>query len=160
MPESKWKNNPDFLEIRDLVGEKNISYKADYENWSGMINDSDLPSGCTLGETPNFKEKNSVPCWELYRKVYVMADSSVGVCPSRDMEGEIKIGDLKDNTLKEIWNGSKIREFRENWKKGILPNVCKNCDRYTSVDSYIKKNKYSIFRTQVLKRILKLNKFI
>ena len=27
---------------------------------------------------------------ELYRKVYVMADS-VGVCPSRDMEGELKL---------------------------------------------------------------------
>ena len=65
MPEEKWNTNPDFLEIRDLVGEKNISYKADYENWSGMIKDSDLPAGCTLGETPNFEEKNSVPCWEF-----------------------------------------------------------------------------------------------
>ena len=101
MPEEKWNTNPDFLEIRDLVG----------------------------------------------------------VCPSRDMEGEINIGDLKKNTLKEIWQGDKIKKFRDDWKKGILPNVCKNCDRYESIDSYIKKKKYTIFRTQVLKRILKLDHF-
>tara|TARA_B100001250_G_C19599158_1_gene699812 strand:- start:34 stop:900 length:867 start_codon:yes stop_codon:yes gene_type:complete len=155
-PKEKWLNNEDFKEISELLDEKDISYKTHYENWSGYISEKDLPSGCTLGDNPEEKIKHKVPCWELYRKTYVMSDGDVGTCTSRDMEGEIDIGSVEDGTLMQLWRGDKLKKFRSNWKKGILPKVCQTCDRYRSIDNYVKEHKFSVLKTLVFKRIFKL----
>ena len=84
-----------------------------------------------------------------------MSDGRVGVCPTRDLEGEIEIGNSNENKLKDIWRGKKIIEFKRNWLKGNLPKVCVDCDRYRPISSYIKDNKYEILKTQLKNRIFK-----
>lgn len=154
-PESKWVENEEFKEIVSLVGSDNVSFKTEYENWSGMITEKDLPAGCTLGENLSVKDKSKEPCWELYRKVYVMSDGRVGVCPTRDLEGEIEIGNSNDKKLIDIWRDKKLKDFKKNWLKGNLPKVCIDCDRYRPISSYIKENKYEILKIQLKNRILK-----
>ncbi len=154
-PESRWVDNEEFKEIVSLVGSENVSFKTEYENWSGMITDKDLPTGCTLGDNLTVKDKSKEPCWELYRKVYVMSDGRVGVCPTRDLEGEIEIGNSNNEKLMDIWRGNKIKEFKKNWVKQKLPKVCVECDRYRPISSYIKENKYEILKTQFKNRIFK-----
>ena len=114
-----------------------------------------MPKGAILGEIVPNEKKYKEPCWELYRKLYIMSDGNVGVCASRDIEGEINIGNINSNNLTDIWRGKKLNQFRSNWKKGILPKVCIKCDRYKPISDYIKNNKYSILKTQFLDRILK-----
>jgi len=154
-PESKWVENKEFKEIVSLVGSENVSFKTEYENWSGMITDKDLPSGCTLGENLSLEDKSKEPCWELYRKVYVMSDGRVGVCPTRDLEGEIEIGNSNEKKLINIWRDKKLKEFKKNWVKGSLPKVCVDCDRYRPISSYIKENKYEILKIQLKNRLFK-----
>jgi len=154
-PESRWVENEEFKEIVSLVGSENVSFKTEYENWSGMITDKDLPAGCTLGNNLSVKDKSKEPCWELYRKVYVMSDGRVGVCPTRDLEGEIEIGNSNDEKLIDIWRGEKIKEFKKNWVNQNLPKVCVECDRYRPISSYIKENKYEILKIQFKNRIFK-----
>ncbi len=154
-PESRWVENKEFKEIVSLVGSENVSFKTEYENWSGMITDKDLPTGCTLGDNLSVKDKSKEPCWELYRKVYVMSDGRVGVCPTRDLEGEIEIGNSNDEKLIDIWRGDKIKEFKKNWVNQKLPKVCVECDRYRPISSYIRENKYEILKTQFKNRIFR-----
>ena len=85
-----------------------------------------------------------------------MSDGNVGVCASRDIEGEINIGNINSDTLTNIWRGKKIKKFRSNWKKGILPKVCVKCDRYKPISDYIKENKFSILKTQIFDRTRKM----
>ena len=155
-PKEKWSKNKDFTRIGKLIGFKNMSYISVYENWSGLINEKYLPKGSSLGNiTPNEK-KIKEPCWELYRKVYIMSDGKVGVCACRDIEGEITIGDIKSDTITDIWRGEKIKKFRKNWTQGVLPNVCVKCDRYKPVSDYIKENKFEIIKTQLFDRMHKV----
>jgi len=39
---------------------------------------------------------------------------------------KMKIGNLADSTLHEIWNSKELVKLRESFKKGILPEVCRN----------------------------------
>ena len=70
-----------------------------------------------------------------------------------DLENEINIGNLKNKNLNQIWKGDKIKSFRSNWKKGILPDVCKKCTRYEPVENFIQKNRAVIFK-EPIKRLI------
>jgi radical SAM protein with 4Fe4S-binding SPASM domain len=154
LPKDKWQENPDFIQISKLVGQENISWLETYENWSGKIEADDIPEGCTLSEIVSIDEKKKSPCFEMYRRIHVLSDGAVGVCSCRDIDAEINIGDLNKQNLKELWTGGKLKSYRDNWKQGILPDICKNCDRYQPVNEYISKNKLNIFLTH-LRRIKK-----
>lgn len=149
-----WMKLPEYQTIQDLVGERNISYLTAYDTWSGRIGLEDLPRGCTVVEPVPYEEKVKSPCFELFRRVHILADGSVGACVCVDIESEIKIGDIADQSLEEIWSGEKVAHYRETWGSGGMPEVCKGCTRYTPLDDYIEGNKYLIF-SQALKRWVK-----
>ena len=153
-PEETWKNLPEYQEIEKILGKESISWLEMYENWSGKITQEDLPSGCFLSEQKTISEKIKQPCFEVYRRMHVLANGDVGVCSCRDIDAEINVGNVKKNTLTEIWRGEKLKKLRSDWKKGKLPDVCKDCDRYATVDNYITRNKFSIFSTH-LRRFLR-----
>ena len=149
-----WENTPEFKKIIENLPLHNISYLITYSTWSGKIDIDDLPVGCEIDTPIEINKKiQKGPCFELYRKMHVLPNLDVGACVCIDLENEINIGSLKKNSLKEIWHGSKIKKFRSNWSKGLLPEVCKNCTRYEPVNYYIKKNKSEIFK-QTIKRLI------
>jgi radical SAM protein with 4Fe4S-binding SPASM domain len=43
------------------------------------------------------------------------------------MGDDIKLGNLKDMTLKEIWNGSEVRKLREEHRSKKYRSICKKC---------------------------------
>lgn len=61
-----------------------------------------------------------------------------------DFDSEINIGNIENNNLNEIWRGNKLKKYRDDWKNNKLPEVCKDCDRFNFIDSYIKFNALSI----------------
>ena len=57
-------------------------------------------------EEKSFDEnKFKSPCFEMYRRIHILADGDVGVCSCRDIEAEINIGNIKENSLKDLWKG-------------------------------------------------------
>jgi len=152
LPEELWKDNSDFIEIKNLVGEKNITFLDTYESWSGQIKESDIPKGTKMSNTNvNLNVKIKSPCFEMYRRVQILSNGDVGVCVCRDIEGEINIGDINKESLEKIWRGDKLKNYRNNWTEGNIPSVCVSCDRYRPVDDYVKKNAFLIF-TKHMKR--------
>lgn len=152
---SIWENTGDFKKIVEFVDPKNIHYLTTYDSWSGKIKIKDLPEGCEIDTSIDLDKKiKSGPCFELYRRLHVLPDMNVGACICVDLENEINIGNLKNQTLIEVWRGPKIKSFRSQWKQGNLPEVCKGCTRYSPIDSYIDKNRAEIFK-EPIKRFLK-----
>ncbi|KPA16812.1 radical SAM protein [Candidatus Magnetomorum sp. HK-1] len=68
-------------------------------------------------------------CSQLYQRIVVGSDGRVLLC-SNDEDGEVIIGNAYDETIHDIWHGSKMNKIREihfqpNGFKTI--NVCKQC---------------------------------
>ncbi len=150
LPKESWEMNKDYLFIRKYIDKGRINYLTNYDSWSGQISSNDIPKGCSLKieNTKNSKDSRQ-PCFEMYRRIQVLSDGRVGVCVCRDVEAEIVIGDIKKNTVNEIWNGELLKKYRSNWKKGVLPDVCKSCNRYQPINKYINNNAYSIVITHL-----------
>lgn len=152
LPTTLWKDNKDFIEIKKLVGENNITYLDTYENWSGQIKVSDIPIGSKMSDKNiNLNIKTKSPCFEMYRRIQVLANGDVGVCVCRDIEGEINIGDINKESLNKIWRGDKLKNYRNNWSKGQLPNVCISCDRYRPIEEYVNMNAIFILKKHIKK---------
>ena len=71
--------------------------------------------------------RTSSPCKHLWNNPAIHFDGTICPC-SFDADEKYKLGDLKTETFKSIWNGKAYRDmrsrFRENWQ-GI--NICSEC---------------------------------
>lgn len=77
-----------------------------------------LPS---LAETTN-------DCTRFFDTLYIAWDGRVTSC---DLDRHL-VGDLRNETIEEIWNGSKLRKLREEYFRHGIASVCPNCYRVES----------------------------
>lgn len=138
---ASWEETETYQTIAALIGEADIDYLEVYDAWGGRIKKEDVPEGTSLDEPITLSEKIKSPCFEMYRRLHVLADGNVGACVCVDLESEIKVGNVKEQTLDEIWRGPRLRDYRSNWTQGNLPEVCKSCTRYQAVDQFIDENR-------------------
>jgi len=93
-------------------------------NWGGEYEqESNTSLSC--------KEKSiCYPCTFPWYALVVFWDGTVVPCP-QDFFGENRFGDLKINSLKEIWNNSALIEFRKQMKERKYQELkpCMLCDR-------------------------------
>jgi len=69
-------------------------------------------------------------CRELWRgTLTVLADGTVVPC-CVDAEGELRVGDARNEPLRKIWNGPAMRELRRRHRRGAFPGPCDGCDEY------------------------------
>lgn len=66
-------------------------------------------------------------CHRLWTSITVLWDGKVPLC-CLDYEGEIELGDLKKDSLKDIINSIKYKEIRKNHAQGLFLEKCYNCD--------------------------------
>lgn len=106
-----------------------------FDSWGGQIKQSDLPEGMTIAQAPRLKYR---PCQWTF-SIQVMYDGRVRACSCRftgrekNEEDGLFVGDIRQNTLAEIWRGPAIRELRRRFGKGDLPRVCQSCTMYRSI---------------------------
>jgi radical SAM protein with 4Fe4S-binding SPASM domain len=70
----------------------------------------------------------SVPCPMIFNEIYFTYDGQATLC-CRDYNGELIVGDIRNNTIMELWNGSHAETIRH---KHLNPNnmdieSCKSC---------------------------------
>jgi len=92
-------------------------------NWGGLL-DSRKPGRDSL-----FKN-NRQACTFPWYCLTIFFDGKVYPCP-QDFMGKMPVGDLKKDSIREVFNGPKIRELRRMFKsKEIAKNLpCSSCDR-------------------------------
>ena len=94
----------------------------------------------------NYLRKKRHPCYELWKRVTILYDGRVVPC-CFDFDGELVLGDLKEQSLKEIWNGKKMKNLRRLHLEGkINPiNLCRECKEKEGYASFFS-NPFIIFR--------------
>ena len=94
-------------------------------NWSGAIDEIEV----TDEQTPD-----RYPCVLLWYMLAVNSNGEVSTC-SVDWNYSGSVGNVHEQSLKEIWNGDRIREIRRNQLNGIWndPDVCDECVVWVSV---------------------------
>ena len=98
------------------------------------------------------RKLKSLPCTDVYRQAMVYWNGDVVPC-CYDLEGEEIMGNLKNSTMDEIWNGEKYRKFRKRLKDSALlstkqPDLCKGCLKY-AVSPGLKNNLAAKLRTLI-----------
>ncbi|MEW6088472.1 MAG: radical SAM protein [bacterium] len=102
------------------------------QNWAGSIDKNKLFDKIGLHKKPPhrfIKEKLNVPCIRLFTTLQVNYDGKVHLC-CKDMLGKVILGDLNENSIKEVWQGGKIENIRNTAigrQRNKIP-LCNICD--------------------------------
>jgi radical SAM protein with 4Fe4S-binding SPASM domain len=73
-----------------------------------------------------------MPCRKVFTDMIVYYDGNVALC-NHDWNNELQLGNIKQQSISEIWNGEKYQELRKyhqnpaGFDKGI---ICDNCDQW------------------------------
>jgi radical SAM protein with 4Fe4S-binding SPASM domain len=71
-----------------------------------------------------FIKKKTYFCEEPWVGIFsVRTNGDIICCPCY---AQVRIGNLNQSSMQEIWNSEKIIQMRRSFKKGKLPEVCKN----------------------------------
>ena len=78
----------------------------------------------------NSKEENKrYYCHISNIRIGVLYDGGVTACGCLDVNGELMIGNIQNQSFKDIRNGEKFNQFKEKLMKGEISDLmCKNCD--------------------------------
>ena len=90
-------------------------------NWGGQIDDKLIHQ--------NEENPFSSVCYFPFSQCFIQLDGRVRIC-CLDVNGKEIFGDLKDSSIKEIWNNSDFDMLRKNLlsdNKDDLPEICKEC---------------------------------
>lgn len=70
---------------------------------------------------------------QFYNGLAVTPSGEVGVCWARDTNLDLKVGNINDNSLQEIWQSKEIKKLRQGWIDVVMPYPCNDCFQYCSV---------------------------
>jgi len=90
---------------------------TEMHNWGGKVDETKL----------KIKKGDFIPCYSPFSHLAIQHDGTVRLC-CMDMEGSVIIGDLKKQSIKEIWNNKKFKEIRQSHlNKFGVPKLCEKC---------------------------------
>ncbi|MDP3052557.1 MAG: radical SAM/SPASM domain-containing protein [bacterium] len=111
-----------------------IDYQYNYHSWGGLIKQDDLKGEMRMSPLPVNKIKE--PCGLSYSGLRVAWNGDVTPCWCGDIEIDLKIGNIMENSLIDIWKGEKMINFRESFIKGKPPLICRKCEHYSGLDHF------------------------
>lgn len=131
---SKTLSSKDFQSyIKPFLGPKvSYTFLTTYDNWCGNIKKSDLMGIMSLKRINKFKY---LPCVRTFDAA-ILFDGSVRLCACRIKDNEfdeLVVGNIKKNSLKEIFYSSKAEKIRRSFFTGDIPRVCQNCSFYVPI---------------------------
>jgi radical SAM protein with 4Fe4S-binding SPASM domain len=107
----------------------------DYEQGSELIPTNQKYSRYEQTETGKYTIKNQLlnHCWKLWHSCVVTWDGRVVPC-CFDKDAEYKMGDLKENSFREVWKNPAYYAFRSSVLRSRSEiEICKNCTEGTKV---------------------------
>jgi radical SAM protein with 4Fe4S-binding SPASM domain len=118
-------NEHEVGDFKAFWKEKGVNIKIRPKvSWAGLVEASNLSSDVGLIRKP---------CYWLMQTINICADGTVALC-SVDVHCRIKCGNVKANTIKEIWQ-RRLSEYRAMHREGKfeqLPQMCRECSDWQS----------------------------
>jgi len=135
-------NEHQIEEVKKLgkeIGVDEVAFKTaqiyNYENGSNLIPTIDYYSRYTKQDDGKYTIKNKMlnHCWKLWHSCVITWDGDVVPC-CFDKDATHQLGDLKETSFKQLWQGGKYHAFRTALLKsrGEI-DICKNCTEGTKV---------------------------
>ena len=111
-----------FIKRFDGLGLDKLAIRTPH-NWGGLLEIAGL-------RKIDRKNDKLIPCTFPWYSITVFYDGMAHLCP-QDFGGEILLGDLNKESLKEIFNNDVIRAVRNRFKNRDVKDLspCNNCDR-------------------------------
>ena len=109
-------------------------------NWAGKLDKESFikeyeisTNNKTRYTHKRFNQTNIAPCTQLWKWMVVYWDGSVVLCCA-DMFSRTVVGDLKLNSITEVWNGPQLKKYREQMvsRKRFDVAICQDCDIHLS----------------------------
>ena len=114
---------PDYRSNLDAFGKAFLAdgldkfYVKKPHNWAG-----NAPGDYSLS-------RRHLLCTFLYYSMTILWDGQVCPCP-QDWYGTMHLGDLREQTVEEVWNGEALRRMRRRASEQDLEGcLCNHCDR-------------------------------
>ena len=89
-----------------------------------------ITSGFEILNTSNNKKENilNIPnkCYAHFFQIAIMADGRVAFCKNARFDDKFIIGNINDNTIEEVWNSEKNKEYEQWVKPSNCGLTCKN----------------------------------
>ena len=99
-----------------------------YVNWANQ-DDQFVDLAVTESREELRQSARKFPCGYLWKSVVIAWDGRVLPC-CYDYDATLPLGDLKSQTLQEVWNGEKYQQLRKNELGGCNTTaLCRNCNQ-------------------------------
>jgi radical SAM protein with 4Fe4S-binding SPASM domain len=124
---------PEVYELARELGVDRVVLKTaqvyDYNNGSALIPKQERYSRYRKNSDGSYSIKNTMDdhCWRMWHSCVVTWDGRVVPC-CFDKDAHFVLGDLKEQTFAEIWNGDRYNAFRQSLltlRSEI--EICRNC---------------------------------
>lgn len=106
--------------------------KAFFEKWENIVDQIDVQNYISLtGEFQDLssgKRAEASFCSDPFRRVAILVNGDVQCCCTFGNE-DIIIGNIHEETIRDIWNGEKLRAIKDAFLENLdnIPGHCKEC---------------------------------
>lgn len=129
----------DVKKLGKELGVDHVALKTaqiyDYENGSELIPSIDQYSRYKKNSAGKYAIKNELPnhCWKMWNSCVITWDGKVVPC-CFDKDAQHVLGDLSEQSFKELWSGKTYNAFRASLLKSRSEiDICRNCTEGTKV---------------------------
>lgn len=105
-----------------------------FSNWSGLVKEEELPEGAKI--LGNNILPKTVPCFSPMYNMMILQSGKVLACGCMDAMEKLEIGDIKSESILEIWNSDKMQALRNSFISGTIPVLCQGCSYYVPYENY------------------------
>jgi len=114
--------------ILSFVRQNNSAEEANFiKEWSQVADKIHITDLHNWAGTLNAKSDVQFPCYRLWLTFTVLWDGRVSMCCA-DFDGRHVFGDLKSQTIAEVWNSPLYRAARRQHLESGGPEICRSCD--------------------------------
>jgi len=101
----RWKGRVDSIDI------------SSYHNWGGSLHEGERG------------DKRALPCLRVWQTFTVLWNGEVSIC-CMDYDGKVILGNVKKESVYDIFHGEKLRRIRRRHLKGDFakPKICLRCE--------------------------------
>jgi radical SAM protein with 4Fe4S-binding SPASM domain len=129
----------DLKKLANELGVDEVGLKTaqiyDHENGSPLMTDVDEYSRYKKNTDGTYSIKNKLlnNCWKMWHSCVITWDGIVVPC-CFDKDAHYKLGNVKEESFKNLWSGSKYNSFRASLLRSRDEiEMCKNCTEGTKV---------------------------
>jgi len=117
---------------RKLTSDFRVEYKYNYHSWGGVVKTNDLKGEVRMMP---LEAKRKEPCSLLYSGLRICWNGDVTPCWCGDVDADLKVGNIAEDCLIDIWRGEKLAGLRNSFFNGTPPLICQKCEHYKGLKS-------------------------